>query len=49
MHIDDSLLGALGSAVDFEVLLASSPLQAVQAKQKAILCLDNVLFCFVSP
>jgi hypothetical protein len=31
------------------MLFASSPLQAVQAKQIAILCLDYVLFCLVSP
>jgi hypothetical protein len=49
VHIDDPLLGALGSAVDLEALLASSPLQAVQAEQEAILCLNYVLFCFVSP
>lgn len=49
VQIDNSLLGAIGPAVDFQVLLASSPLQAVQAEQKAILCLDYMLFCFVSP
>ena len=49
MQIRNALLGALRAAVDFGALLALSPLQAVQAQQEPILCLDYVLFGFVSP